>query len=250
MRSVCWQQEHRKSACARKSCTNEGQEVWRASGVPVHIPWLLNLNLDSVPQCMCSLGGAHMSSPPKAHSPCQPTTLMPSYSLVLWCGVVANPRLSQTIRIQRSRISKLDSQWLLHTRSEWGLDAPLLLSRYFPIREAVRPRFSRIPVSLPQSWFLEVFSTYGRALLLCAIHGFLGWKIKGVDMLCNSALGHGDRSRACGVMGQFWQAVGKLVDSVWLPVMSILPREEVGELQPESYPSPSFPAEGAKLFES
>lgn len=44
----------------------------------VCVPWLLNLNLASVPQCACSLGRAHMSSPPKAHSPCQPSTLMPS----------------------------------------------------------------------------------------------------------------------------------------------------------------------------
>lgn len=31
-----------------------------------------------------------------------------------------------------------------------------------------------MPVSLPQSWFLEVFSTYGRAVLLCAISQSFG----------------------------------------------------------------------------
>lgn len=69
-------------------------------------------------------------------------------------------------------------------------------------------------------------------------------------MLCNTALGHRDRSKACRAMVQFCQTVGKLADNVWLPVMSILPRKEVGGPQPESYPSLSYPTEGAKLCES
>lgn len=242
------------TAWAQKNCLcQEVRHKWGTRGLKVrwcsltvHIPWLLNLNLASVPQCMCSLGRAHMSSPPKVHSPCQPTTLMPSYLLVLWCGAVANPGLSQMIHIQRSQISKSDSPWLLCAHSEWGLDALLLLSHYFPIIEAVQPRFSRIPISIPQSWLLEMFPTYGQPLLLCAIHEFLGWNAKRVDMLCNSALGHRDRSRVCRTMTDCGQAV----DTVWVPVMSLWPREDVGGLQPESFPSLSLPAEGAKLCET
>lgn len=128
--------------------------------------------------------------------------------------------------------------------SQWGLDAPLLLIHYFPIMEGAQSRFGVSKFAFPQSWFLEVFSTYRKALLLFAVRGYLGCNIKVIDMLCTrtkkqvrSVWAHSVVLTDCGQVG--WHCLGSSHGH--------MPERRHGGT--ESYPSLTFSAEGAKLCE-